>query len=112
MTAQYWVSLFAVMQGAFVFGLSVFLFAYYLPKKKSHLKSNSRWHVILVVFSYILLTAATVQTAAFWFYNWGNVWYWMISIAYLSGDIALVFILRDVAKRDRLEILNGNDKQK
>lgn len=109
---QYWFSLFAVAQGAAVLGLTIFIFMYYLPKRKSHIKENMRWHVILIAASYIMLTSCTVQTAAMQFYRWGNIWYWFTTIAYIVGDISLIFIFREVAKRDRIKkILEGQNKK-
>lgn len=98
MDKEYWFSLFAVGQGSFVLGITLFIFGYYIPKKKIHLRNSIRWYVILVTTSYILLTFATVNTAAQELYDWGKVWYWVVTISYIMGDISLLSIFREVIK--------------
>jgi len=104
---KYFFVLVAIMQGCFVLGFTLFIFGYYLPKKKTDLTGGIRWHVILVSLSYILLTSATIKTAAMGAYTWGDLWYWIVSAAYLSGDVSLVFVFREAVKKHRIEQLNN-----
>jgi tellurite resistance protein TehA-like permease len=106
---QYWFSLFAVAQGCTVLGVTIFIFIYYVPKKKNQLKDNLRWHVMCVSCSYILLTFATVNTAAIGVYRFGEMWYWVVISAYVIGDISLIFIFRASVKKHRQEFLKKNN---
>lgn len=103
MSGQYWFSLFAVAQGALLFGFVFFIFGYYVPKKKSQIKNNLRWHVIFVSASYMIFIGCVIQSAAYQFYDWGSVWYWMALTGFLLGDLSLIFIFREISKRDYLE---------
>ena len=102
---QYWFSLFSIAQGCTVLGITLFIFIYYVPKKKEDLKDNMRWHVICISVSYILLTFATVRTSAMEVYKSGEMWYWIVIIAYLIGDISLIFIFRASVKRHKTKFL-------
>lgn len=106
MNIQYWFTLFAVSQGAAVLGLTVFIFSYYIPKNKTQTKSNMRWHVVSVSLSYILLTGATIKTAIYQYYNWGDLWYWLVTIAYISGDISLIYVFRNSVKNHHIKKIN------
>lgn len=99
MNAQYWFTLFAISQGAFVLGLTVFIFWHYMPKKNSELKDPLRWHIISVATSYILLTIATIGSAAYNLYNWGDAWYWIVAFAYIIGDVSLIIVFRRSVKK-------------
>lgn len=104
---QYIFKLFAIAQGSAVLGLSIFIFMYYAPKNKNHLRDDLRKHVMFVSLSYICLTIATIQTALFDFYIWGQLWYWIVTIAYIVGDISLIYIFRYAAKRDAINKLKN-----
>lgn len=103
--AQYWFSLFSVAQGCTVLGITIFIFIYFVPKRKEDLKDYMRWHVIFVSCSYILLTFATVRTTALQVYKAGEIWYWMVIIAYVLGDVSLIFIFRASVKRHKTKFL-------
>lgn len=98
MNQQFWFSFFAISQGAFVSGLTMFILLYYLPKTKGNLKEKVRWQITLGAASYILLTLATIKTAAFQLYDWGDIWYWAVTLAYIGGDIAILIIFREAIK--------------
>jgi len=101
MTSKYFFILFAIAQGALVLGLTVFIFYHYLPKTRADIKNRTKWHIVTVSISYILLIFATIKTAAFSIYEAGDVWYWLVSIAYVIGDISLLFVLKDSIKRQK-----------
>ncbi len=109
---QYWFTLFALSQGCAVLGLTLFIFSYYIPKNKEELSQSFRWHVLVISLSYILLTLATVKTATFGFYGWGDIWYWIVTVAYISGDISLVFIFRTSVKKHKLAKLKKEFESK
>ena len=92
----------AIIQGCLVLGLTIYIFGYYVPKKGDQIRSWLRWHVITVASSYILLTMATIKTAAMGSYNWGDWWYWMVSLAYVTGDISLVFVFKEAVRKHKL----------
>lgn len=97
-------SLISIAQGGFLLGFTGFLFVYYLPKKREDLKSDIRWHVILISISYFLLTLSTIIISITHLYDLDRFWYSIVSIGYILGDISLFFVFRHVARR------NGNKK--
>lgn len=103
--------MFAVSQGAAVLGLTVFILSYYLPKNKTEAKSGLSWHVVIVASSYLMLTLATMQTAIYQVYPWGNVWYWIVAVAYISGDVSLIFVFRNAVKKRRIEKIKEQEQE-
>ncbi len=93
----------AVIQGCFVLGFTAYIFWYYFPKKRHQVSDKMRWHILFVSISYILLTLATIITASTYTYSWGDTWYWIVSIAYLFGDVSLVFVFRSAVKKEKYE---------
>lgn len=106
--SEYTFMILAVCQACFVLGISIYIFGYYMPKRKSDLKSNMKWHVMSVALSYCLLTCATAWSAAHGVYRWGNPWYWISSIGWILGDVSLAFVFRDAVRREKLKQLNNN----
>lgn len=98
-------SLLAISQGALVLGLTLFIMTYYLPKTRKHFRERVRWHIVSVSLSYILLTIATVKTAAFEYYNWGDGWYWIVTVAYIVGDVSIIVVFREAVKESKKEQL-------
>jgi hypothetical protein len=101
MDGRYWFILFAIAQGSAVMGFTFFIFLYYVPKKKSQL-TNIRLHVTFISLSYICLTIATILTAITGLIQ-VDFWYWIVLLAYIIGDVALIYIFRACAKRDAHE---------
>ena len=103
-------TLIAIAQGSFILGFTAFMFSYYLPRKKSQVKNKMRWHVMLISFSHILLTAATIYTSINGGYHWKSIWYWMIFLAYLFSDVSLLFLFQDISRREeRNKLVNETD---
>lgn len=93
--------LFSIIHACLVVGLTLYIFYYYFPTKKTHLKNRLRWHVVVISGSYICLTLATLKTAILGFYGWGDLWYWAVTLAYISGFISLIFVFKYAAKKDK-----------
>lgn len=91
----------SVAQGGIVMGITLFILAYYIPKNSTERSDALRWHIVSIASSYILLTWATVKTAATMIYEASNIWYWIVMLAYLLGDISLIIIFRKVVRRNR-----------
>lgn len=91
----------SVAQGGIVMGITLFILAYYIPKNSTERSDALRWHIVSIASSYILLTWATVKTAATMIYEVSNIWYWIVMLAYLLGDISLIIIFRKVVRRNR-----------
>lgn len=102
---SYWFVLFAILQGAFILGFSVFIFSYYFPKSKkmAFLSDNIRWHIVLIALSYFLLTLGTVITSAIRIYSGDSAWYYIIATAYVLGDISLYKVFRHSVYRTKRE---------
>lgn len=100
----YWFAFLAIMQGSFILGFSAYVFSYYFPKSKkmAFTSEKIRWHVVLMAASYFLLTAGTVESSMLQMYKWGDEWYYIISIAYILGDISLYQIFRHSVHRNKL----------
>lgn len=89
-----WFTWFAVLQGTIVLGLTAYVFIYYVPKDPEAFKDKARLRISMATGSYILLTLATVITAALGFYKPGDLWYWLVAVAYIIGDIAIFRIFK------------------
>ncbi|MER3499689.1 MAG: hypothetical protein C4308_14200 [Chitinophagaceae bacterium] len=77
-----------------MFGLALFIFIFYVPKNKKAFYNKIRWYVMCISASYILLTVATIITAFRGIYSFGNFWYFLVTIAYLLGDVGLIILLK------------------
>jgi hypothetical protein len=100
MNPQELFTLFAISQGCLVLGIAVFVFFFYFPKNKVQVKSAIYWHTISMVLSYALLLIATIRTAIMECYSWPSYWYALVTIAYIIGDISIVFIFRKALKKE------------
>lgn len=94
MTYEYLFRLFAISQGAFVLGLTAFIFSWYTSHYKQADNKKRRLLKIGFALSYIMLTVATIRTAIFSVYDWGDVWYWIVIAGYFIGDICLIYLFR------------------
>lgn len=91
-------TLLAIFHGSGVVGFTAFVFFYYAPKNK---KDYLKWHIITVAASYNIITMATIITVALKFYVWGDLWYFLITIGYILGDISLFFVFKHAVKKDK-----------
>lgn len=107
MNIQYWFSLFSLIQGTIVFGLTGYILYYYLPKQKGHIRDAVRWYIVSGALSYVLLTFATIKTAAFHLWDWGDIWYWIVTLGYIIGDISLAVVFREAVKEERKKKINN-----
>lgn len=94
MTQEYVFRLFAISQGAFVLGLTAFIFYYYTSHYKLTDNKSRRLLKIGFSLSYIMLTVATIRTAMHSIYEWGDLWYWLVIVGYLMGDVCLIYLFR------------------
>lgn len=106
-------ALLAILHGCFILGFSVYIFSYYFPKTKMEFKKDKlRWHVIFVAASYCMLTFATVITSIVSVYRWLDPWYFLITTAYVLGDVSLYQIFRHSVYKDKKQKLENNKKDK
>lgn len=95
------VTLFSIAQGSFLFGFSIFLVAYYTPKKRTNNRGEVRLHVILMSISYLILTInAVIIQIDNYLGLFGDLMIWF---SFLLGDISLFFIFKYITKRDSRE---------
>lgn len=99
MTIEDYFILFAISQGSTVLGITIFIFWHYLPRKKCDIESFVKVNTALIALSYLLLTAATIETAAKGVYKAGDFWYLSVTAAYIIGDISLLILFRYSLKK-------------
>lgn len=107
--AQYWFTLFAVAQGAFVLGLLGFIILYFLPKLRKQLRNKMRWYIVMIGISYVFLTVGTIVTASSNFYEWGSIWYWLVTGGYLIGDVFIILVFREAVKITKIGSFLNHD---
>lgn len=90
------ITLVAIFHGSFVVGFSAYMFFWYMPRNA---KDYLKWHVVTVSFSYNIITMASIITIALHFYQIDDLWYWLVFIGYLSGDISLFFLFKHAIKK-------------
>ena len=86
--------LFAVTHGGLMLGLTLFIFIFYVPKNKEDFYNKTRWYMVCISASYILLTVATIITAFRGIYAFDNFWYFLVTISYILGDVGLIILLK------------------
>jgi len=91
-------TLFAIFHGSGVIGFTTYIFFYYAPKDG---KDNLRWHIVTIAASYVIITMATVITVGLKFYVWGDIWYFLIAIGYVLGDVSLYFVFKHAVYKDK-----------
>jgi amino acid transporter len=94
----------ALMQGAFILGISLVIFWYYFRRALRSVAMNM--HVLMVVASYICITTCTIVTVNREVYSTEDWWYWLLAIGYILGDVALLIMFKyqiDKHARQKIE---------
>lgn len=91
------IKIISACQGAFILGVTVVIFFYYIRIKKKD--KGLKFHIVFVSASYSLITIATIISVYKEVYWLTDPWYWFVGGGYLFGDIALLTMLRRVVRR-------------
>jgi ABC-type Fe3+-siderophore transport system permease subunit len=89
MSVTDWLKLFTMCQGAFVFGITIFIFLYYFKSKKI-VPYRVKLHVLFVSFGFLLVLGCTMITVFRQVYHYEDFWYWLLGLGYLITDIGLI----------------------
>lgn len=105
--SPFWFKILAVVHGGMVLGLTIFIFSYYFPKTKRQVYNILRWHIVTIALSYIMLTTATIVSILLDMYVWGGIWYNVVMLAYVIGDVSLFLVLKVTLKGHNMDKENN-----
>lgn len=87
----------AMIQGGLVLGVCMMIFYFY--SRYGVRFSATQFHVLTISLSYMLLILATIISVSRAYYEWGDVWFWIVGTGYLIGDISLFIMFRTQVRK-------------